>query len=275
MKIAILGPGLVGGSLMLALKRQRGVRVCVWGRRKEVVRKILAKKMAHEASTDIAAIAKDADMVVLCTPIGVMASMVKQLLPYLKSSAIVTDVGSVKSSVEKKIAPLLRGRARWVGSHPMAGSEEAGMDAAKADLFERAVVIVTPTPKTNSQALAEVKNFWRKLGGKVVVLSPQKHDKLIGEVSHLTHATAATLAMSVSRESLPLCGNGFRDTTRVAGGPAAMWAEILTENRIATLKSLDLFLKNADKIRRCLKSGKKEELKKLLARAAQTRNSIQ
>jgi prephenate dehydrogenase len=273
-KIAILGPGLLGGSLMLDLKKRGGVTVATWGRREKTVREIMRKKMAHEASTDLACIITGADMIILCVPIGVMAKLVKQMLPYMKKNALVTDEGSVKAPVEKSLAFLLKGKARWIGSHPMAGSEQAGLSAAKKNLFRDATVVLTPTKATASSTLRDAKHFWKNLGGRVVVLSPEKHDQLAAQISHLPHLAAALLTLSVSKESLSLVGSGFRDTTRIAEGPSAMWREILMMNRKEVLKSLKEFLRLAENTRRQLASGKEKDLERLLEKAGAVRRLI-
>ncbi|MFZ5807530.1 MAG: prephenate dehydrogenase [Verrucomicrobiota bacterium] len=273
-KIAILGPGLLGGSLMLDLRQRRGVTVAAWGRRKKVIREILHKKMAHEASTDLSRIVSGADMIILCVPIGVMPRLVQQMLPYIKKNALVTDVGSVKAPVEKQLARLLEKKARWIGSHPMAGSEQAGLSAARKNLFRDATVVLTPTKATNSSTLRAAKLFWKNLGGRVVVLSPEKHDQLVAQISHLPHLMAALLTLSASKESLSLAGSGFRDTTRIAEGPAAMWREILMMNRKEVFKSLKKFVHLAQKVQRQLSSRKEKDLERFLEQAGAVRRLI-
>lgn len=239
-KLAIIGPGLLGGSIAFAAAaRESGGRIAIWARREEAVQKILERRLATDASTDLAEVVTGADLLVLCVPIGAMPGLVENLQPFLLPSAVVTDVGSVKAAVVRDLEQRLGGR--FVGSHPMAGSEQTGLGAARADLFEAAVSIVTPTAATDSVALEKVERFWRWLGCEVKSLQPEEHDRVIAQVSHLPHLLAAVLVNLVCAEGqkpLQFCGNGFRDATRVASGSAQMWAEIFATNRVAVKESV-------------------------------------
>lgn len=241
-RIAILGPGLLGGSVALALRERHGVEVRLWARRPEAVEEARAARIAHLATDSLAEAVSGADTVLLCVPVGAMESLVRQALPALSPDALVTDVGSVKEPVCRVLAPLLEGKALFVGSHPMAGSEKAGLSAAKADLFQNAVCIVTPEEgRTPLLAQERAVAFWNALGGRVKSLPPQVHDQVCALISHLPHVTAAALVHVVEAacpEAFGFCGAGFRDSTRVAGGLPAMWTEILASNRQAVAAGL-------------------------------------
>jgi len=180
------------------------------------------------------------------------------MLPALKRGAIVTDVGSVKASVVRELESLIqKSGAHFVGSHPMAGSEKTGVNAASADLFVDAVCIVTPTKKSNASAIRKVEQFWKAAGSRVLRLTPELHDMLAGRSSHLPHVIAATLATHVLNPANPrhqtaLCANGFRDTTRIASGSPEMWRDIALANRKNIGKSLDAFIADLKKFRRAL-----------------------
>lgn len=243
--VAILGPGLLGGSIALALRRRPGVRVAMWARRPEAVDELRARECCDLATDRIEEAVADADLVVLATPIGVMPALAERIVPHLAPFAIVTDVGSVKGPVVAALEPIFQGRARFVGSHPMAGSEKTGMSAARADLFAGAACIVTPGGRTDAGAAAAVSDFWKSLGGRVHTLSPAAHDEATAWISHLPHLLAATLIEAVAAHApgaFPIAGPGFRDTTRVAGGHPEMWTEILGANAGAVRKSLDALI---------------------------------
>ncbi len=241
-RLAILGPGLLGGSLALAAAaRIPGIDIRIWARRESALDEIRTRHLARLASTDPAEVVRDADLVILCVPIGAMPDLSEIIAPHLRSRTLVTDVGSVKADIVTRLAAIFEGRARFVGSHPMAGSEQAGLAAARADLFENATCILTPHDEPSRASAGEVAAFYTALGGIPRELSPAAHDEIVGLISHLPHLAAAALVNLVCErhgEALNFCGNGFRDTTRIASGPAAMWSEILRENSPALRRSL-------------------------------------
>ena len=240
--VAILGPGLLGGSIALALREDPQVSVRLWARRTEALEEARALGVADLVTGSVEDAVVGADTVVLCVPVGAMEGVLRQALPKLSPHALVTDVGSVKRSVCEALAPLLADRALFVGSHPMAGSEKAGISAARADLFVNAVCILTPEPgRTDPVAIERAEAFWTRLGCRVRSLAPQKHDEVCALISHLPHLTAAALVHTVAvacPEALGFCGPGFRDSTRIASGLPAMWTEILSSNRGAVAVSL-------------------------------------
>jgi prephenate dehydrogenase len=243
--LAILGPGLLGGSIALTARLHGNYRVAMWARRAEAVVAIDQRGIADRASTDVQSVVADADLVVLCTPIGAMPDLARQIAEAIPAAAIVTDVGSVKAPVCAELAEIFRSRGRFVGSHPMAGSEQTGLDAARDDLFRNAVSIVTPTPDSDVEAVTMVKDFWISLGARVLELAPEEHDEIVALVSHLPHLLAATLInliVSENPRALDFCGPGFRDTTRVASGPPEMWAEILGTNHTAVRRAAEAMI---------------------------------
>jgi prephenate dehydrogenase len=244
-RLAILGPGLLGGSIALSARRSGGFHIGLWARRAEAVAEIEALGIADETSSDLEAIVKGADIVVLCIPIGAMPEIARQIAGMISPEAVVTDVGSVKECVVAELEPIFRERGRFIGSHPMAGSEQAGVRAAKADLFDGAACIVTPGEFSDAGAVEKIRAFWEKLGCRVMELSPKAHDGIVAQISHFPHLLAAALVQTVAEENpraFDFSGPGFRDMTRVAGGPPAMWAEILRSNRDAVRKSAEAMI---------------------------------
>jgi prephenate dehydrogenase len=248
--LAILGPGLLGGSIALAARRL-GWRTALWARRAEAVAEIEAMGIADDASTKVRDIVKGADLVILCTPVGVMPGLAREIVEAISPETVVTDVGSVKASVVAELETIFRAHGRFVGSHPMAGSEQTGIRAAREDLFEGAACIVTPNADSNAAAVAQVRAFWEALGCRILEATPEGHDEIVALVSHLPHLLAATLVQTVLTENagaFDFGGPGFRDTTRVAAGPPAMWAEILGTNRVAVRKSAEALIEKLREI---------------------------
>lgn len=261
-RIAILGPGLLGGSLALALKARAGSQVAIWARREEAVAAVRAQGCADDASTDFVKVVAGADTVVFATPIGVMPELAKKIAPHLAEGALVTDVGSVKAPVCAQLSEIFaNGPGRFVGSHPMAGSEQAGLEAARGDLFDGAICIVTPDEKTAPATVKQATVLWEAVGGQVRILPPGEHDAIVATISHLPHLLAAVLVNAVSDTcpaAFDFCGPGFRDTTRIASGPPQMWTEILGENRAAVGKALDALIEKLCAASKVLSSGSSE-----------------
>lgn len=250
-KVAIIGPGLLGGSIALALRARSKTFVSVWARRAEAIEEVRRTGIADFATTEIRAAVREADLAVLCTPIGVMPMLAREVAEAIPAQALVTDVGSVKAPVVDELSAIFAGRARFIGSHPMAGSEQTGIKAARADLFSDSVCIVTPGQQAHGTTVGEVTAFWELLGCTVRHLSPSEHDEVVALVSHLPHLLAAALISTISathRDAFAFCGPGFRDTTRVASGPPAMWAEILHFNRAAVRKSTEAVIEKLREI---------------------------
>jgi prephenate dehydrogenase len=253
--VAILGPGLIGGSLALALA-ERGLagRLMIYARSPHALDAIRTAGIDAELTGNPSEAVREADVVILCVPIEAMAGLVHEIRDALKPTALVTDVGSVKGSVVRDLEPLLDDRALWIGSHPMAGSEQAGFSAARADLFEDAAVILTPTPHTRPEADRRAEQFWQALGARVFHLSPAEHDDGVAQISHLPHLLVAALAAHVSGEALELAGGGFRDTTRIASGSPELWTEILSANGPAVARHLARLLRHLESLQSALET---------------------
>ena len=277
-KIAIIGPGLLGGSIALALRRKcLDIQIAVWARREEAVDRVRAAGIADTASSDLATVVKDAGLVVFCVPIGVMPGLAEKIAPLLTPGTCVTDVGSVKAPVVETLAPIFKNRASFVGSHPMAGSEQTGLDAASAGLFDDAVCILTPDASSDLKAVEPIGEFWTLLGCRISTLSPVAHDEVIALVSHLPHLLAATIVNLVCSQNpnwLNFCGNGFRDTTRVASGSAEMWSEILQSNRQPLKKSIVAMIEKLREVLELLDSGNGARMNQFLTEAKTERDRM-
>ena len=278
-KVAIIGVGLLGGSLGLALKK-RALAGTVAGfvRRESSVAECEQAGVADVVELDIGKAVADADLVVLCTPIAQMRSLSAQMAPHLKRGTIVTDVGSVKERVVRELEPVIgRAGGYFVGSHPMAGSEKMGVAAARADLFAKAICVVTPSRGSELEQVVQVEEFWSALGGLPMRLSPGLHDELVSRSSHLPHILAAMLADFVlspdhPKEQSQLCANGFRDTTRIASGSPEMWRDICVANRENLGRALGIFTERLQDFRRALDQQDAEAIDQLLTRAKERRD---
>lgn len=278
----MLGPGLIGGSLLRALReRNPGITLSAWARRSESVEELRSfAGLVDEASTDLDEAVAGADLVVLAMPtchMGAVVSGIGRFHPVGGREVVVTDVGSVKGPVVREVAPLVAARGgRFLGSHPMAGSEKKGLRHAEPDLFEGAAVILTPeTPGEPEEK--RLSRFWSDLGGIVTCLPAERHDELVAGISHLPHLAAAALVRSVlswEPGAVSLSGGGFRDTTRVAGGPEEMWADILTDNREAVVRRLAAFIGELEIWRAALVGFDREALRDLLGEARRLRATL-
>ena len=278
-RIAIFGPGLLGGSLALKLRALGTCEVRLWARRPEALQEIRDRDCAHFASNDVAGVARDADLVILCVPVGVMPDLARQIAGVIRPDTIVTDVGSVKASVVAELGPIFASRGRFVGSHPMAGTEHTGLQAAKADLFQGTTCMVTPDAATDHDATKVVSAFWESVGCRVVAIPAQEHDECVALISHLPHVVAGAIVQAVAARNphaFSVVGPGFRDTTRVASGPPVMWVGILRENSTAVLAALDALLAQLSGLREALSDSATgdDALRNFLAAAKQTRDQI-
>lgn len=237
-KVAILGPGLLGGSVALAAQKI-GLEVVLWGRREAIVAQAL--ELGLQATTDLEAAVSEADLIVLAVPVGVMATLAKTMQPFLRQKALVTDVGSVKSLPHAQLEPILAKSGHvFVGSHPMAGSEQTGIAAARGNLLEDAACILTNDGGAPEETVQNLVAFWEALGMRLTVMSARQHDEVVARISHFPHAMAMiTAAVGLAEPAHgQFAGGGFRDTSRVASGAPTMWAEIMMENRVALAETL-------------------------------------
>lgn len=275
LELTIVGVGLLGGSIGLGLKSANlSVRITGLGHRRETLERAVEFGAIDRWTLDPAEAVRTADLVILCTPVSLFESMFRQIARSLRAGAVVTDVGSTKRTVVKLAERILPEHARFVGSHPMAGSEKRGVEYARADLFANATCIITPTAGTDAQAMSRVEQIWKHLGMRLVHLSPEEHDAAVSDISHLPHVLAAALISMQSREAMPLVGKGFLDTTRVASGDAQLWRDILLDNRDNLRASMERLEKEISLLRRLLSPSRAEALTQWLASAARRRDEL-
>ena len=269
-KVCIIGMGLIGGSLGMALKKNHA-DVVVYGvvRQKKNINKILSLRAADQVSDDLKEGVKNSHWVILSTPPASFDAILKKISPHLKPNQIVTDVGSVKKTVMLLYQKYLGKNVPYIGSHPIAGSEQKGIEAASVDLFQYAKCIITPDQNTSDQTLKSSMKFWNGLGSSVIVKSADEHDKIFAYVSHLPHLISFSLLKSLAGkgEYMDLSGEAWKDMTRVAHSPSDLWAEILIDNRGNITEALEKFLSGVEDMKKCFKTGKVEAVKKFVLHA--------
>lgn len=276
-RIAILGLGLMGGSLGLALKARgyRG-RVAGYARRPDLRREALARHAVDTAHAEPRLAAAGADLVVLCVPVRAMPGLLERALPGLAPGAVVTDVGSTKRWLAGELNRRLRAAGvSFVGAHPLAGSEQQGLTAARADLYEQRLCVVTPEGAP-AGAVRRVRQLWRAVGARVRLLPAAEHDAAVARTSHTPHlasAALARLAVAAGMAGARVSGPGLRDMTRLAGGSPEVWRDIVWTNRPAILEALEALSEDLSGLRRILRVGKPEDALRWLrqARAARRR----
>ena len=272
--VAILGVGLIGGSIGLAL-RERGFkgRIIGIGRNRSRLRKALQLGAITESTTNIERGVSQADLIVVCTPVDCIVAQSEKISQYAPSAAVITDVGSTKGTI---VAALTgnTGDVHFVGSHPLAGNEKHGVQHATSDLFVNRTVVITPERKTNVEAKKQVVKFWKDLGATVVSMSTQEHDRSVAMISHMPHAVAAVLAATPTAVQLKLAATGFADTTRIAGADAELWVQIMRDNSVEVLQSLEQFMDNLEQVRCALEQGDYRKLSRYLKRGKQARGSL-
>jgi prephenate dehydrogenase len=278
-KITILGVGLLGGSIGLAVKRRKLAReVAGYVRREASLRDCETAGAVDYATTDLLAAVSHADLVILCTPLAQMRPLAQQFLPALKRGAVVTDVGSVKAEVVREVGSVVQmAGAHFVGSHPMAGGEKMGVLAARADLYANAVCVVTPGQDSNANAVCKLEKFWQALGARTLRMDAAEHDLLVSRSSHLPHVVAAALVNLVLHPAhlqtqAALCATGFRDTTRIASGSPEMWRDIALANRKHLARSLAAFQAELKAFQTALKQSDAPAIEAFFAAAKQRRD---
>lgn len=273
--IAILGTGLMGSSLGLALKK-RGVpvRIHAYARRAETREAALNLGVADAVFADPAEAVRGADIVVLCVPVLTIPELAKACRSGLKPGAILTDVGSTKACLNEMMVEVLAGTGvEFIGSHPICGSEQQGIEAGVADLYEGAMTVVTPPPLANDSSVEKVSNLWKSAGSSVAVMDAKQHDAILAATSHLPHVVAAALVLSSGENGL-FCGNGFRDTTRIAEGSPQVWSDIVCTNAPALKEALRIFFQNLNELTALVEEGDGEKLANWFAAARDKRKEL-
>jgi prephenate dehydrogenase len=273
LKVAILGPGLIGGSLAMSLARTPDrFHVSVWARRNTAAIEAQSILTGCHVVSNLAEALEHCDIAVLCMSPHAIEESAKSIASLLPKAAVVSDAGSVKARIVAAMENVMGDR--FIGAHPMAGSEQHGILAARHDLYSGALCILTPTPLTGARAHDLATQVWRAAGCSLREMSPQDHDAALARVSHLPHATASALVRaSISHDPslAALSGGGFRDSTRIASGPAPMWSEILIDNRDALIGGINDLQNELQVLKVALENNDRGAVEQYLSEAAQLR----
>jgi prephenate dehydrogenase len=280
-RMAIMGVGLIGGSLALALKKAGVVgEVTGCGRGKPNLEKALELGIIDRYTRDPLEAVADADLIFLATPVKTLATVIAQCLPAIKPGAVITDGGSVKAEVVRSIEPLLPDSIHFVPGHPIAGTEQSGAEAAFSSLYHGKRCILTPTPKTDPQALDLVERMWQLAGSTVVKMPMDKHDRILAAISHLPHMVAYSLVNAVGsydhyeENILEYSAGGFRDFTRIASSDPTMWRDIAETNRDALLEMMEQFEVFFAELKADVAAGDGDKLYEFFQRSKQMRDAI-
>lgn len=276
-QVAIVGLGLIGGSLGMALRRAGIARRLIgFSRSERTVRRAIGRRAVHDGDTELCPDwLGESDLVVLAVPPEQVVPMAQRVARLTAHSFILTDVASVKGPIVRALERMLPSRIRFVGSHPMAGSERSGIEAADPDLFRGASCVLTCTAKTSPTALRRVSRMWQRVGGRIVVLDPQRHDRLAAQISHVPHLTAVALTRAADGASFKLAAGGFSDTTRVALGDPEMWGQILRMNRNEVAPALGRLIEVLQDLRKKVGLRASRQLSRELVNARRIRRTVE
>jgi prephenate dehydrogenase len=280
-KLAIIGVGLIGSSLSLALKQIGAVgEVIGYGRNRDNLVKGIELGVLDRFETSVAAAVKDADVVVVAVPMGAMSAVFSELAGKTRNDAVITDVGSSKGAVVNAArATLGDDFVRFVPGHPIAGTEKSGVEAGFASLYQGRRVILTPLPETAPDAIARIDAMWRDCGATIEYLGIEHHDKVLAATSHLPHMLAFALVHHLSNlneheEIFRYAAGGFRDFTRIASSDPVMWRDVCIANSEALIDLIEQFQDELNRVTRAIREGDAEELLRLFSRAKSERDSL-
>ncbi len=274
-QVGVLGIGLLGASVTLAVSRGKtSIKTTAYGHRDITRQRARELSIASEICETLQDCVKNADMVILATPISIFEKIFRELSQIVPQGCIITDVGSTKTDPHRWAGKIFKGRARYVGSHPIAGSEKRGLEYARDDLFFGAKCIMTKDAKTDPKAFETVRAFWQSLGSRVIEMTPREHDKTYAAVSHIPHVTAAALVNATDSKKIFYAGKGFIDTSRVASGPANIWMDILLSNSANIAGGINKVIGELEKMRDAVASKDAAKIEKLLEKARKRRSDL-
>lgn len=280
--IAIIGIGLIGSSITRAVRAKELVRrIVVYDASEQVRARAIELKLQDEVCDTLACAVRQADLTILCVPVGAYEACALELAQVLKPGSIVSDVGSVKGVADKVVAPLLPNNVHFVPAHPVAGTEYSGPDAGFASLFENRWCILTPNPRSNPAAVDLVRRLWSGMGANVEIMAADHHDLVLAITSHVPHliaynivGTAADLEEVTQSEVIKFSAGGFRDFTRIAASDPTMWRDVFLNNKDAVLEMLGRFTEDLTALQRMIRRGDGDGLFDLFTRTRAIRRSI-
>ncbi|MBU1043834.1 MAG: prephenate dehydrogenase [Candidatus Omnitrophica bacterium] len=273
--VVIVGPGLIGGSIGLVLRKQKMAENIIGvARHKATLLKAKKKESIITGVTDLKKAVADADLVVLATPVMTIKGILSSISHLLKKDCIVMDVGSTKAEIVAYAENVLPDNVYFIGTHPMAGSEKAGAEFASDALFDDSICFITKNSKSNRAALTVVTNLWKMLGARTVLIDPKQHDDIVAQISHLPHLVSVALVDSISSGFFKFAASGFKDTTRIAAGDPQIWRDISFSNKEAILNAIANFEKKLALIKKAIKNNQKQILVRQLINVKRKRDSL-
>ena len=273
--VAIIGVGLIGGSIGLAIRRHDLAEEIIGiGRRASSLGKARRLGAVDRTTTDLARGVTNAEMVVVCTPVARIVDLVREAARACPPGGLITDAGSTKVQIVAALDEFKNTNGRFIGSHPLAGDHNTGPEFARAELFDNRAVVITPTRRSRPADVRRLTRFWTRLGARVHSMSATEHDRGLATTSHVPHLVATALAAATPRTYADLVASGWRDTTRVASGDPELWQQIFVSNQPGVLRGLKRFEKEVASLRSALESKDARRLKQLLERAKQTRDAL-
>jgi len=270
-KVAVIGTGLIGGSLALSLKKQKLANTIVGVSKHANSLKLALRRKAIDRAGLSLDIIKGSDLVILATPVSTIINLKNKIRRLIEKDCIVIDVGSTKQKIVTSLEKVFPG---FLGCHPLAGSEKRGISNAKADIFKDSLCIITPTKNTSKDTIKKINKLWVKVGARVVFLSPKEHDRILSFTSHLPHIIAFTLINSIPQGYLRFSSGGLKDATRIASSDPGLWQDIFLSNQENILKAIDLFEKNIKKLKSAIRE-RNSGLNKILNSAKSKRDSLE
>ncbi len=271
-KVVIIGTGLIGGSLGLALKKQRLARKIIGLSRHRKNARLAKKVGAIDSIGESLEVVSDADLVILATPVNAIIEFAGRIAKKIKKNCIVIDVGSTKEHIVSELSVLI---PNFLGCHPLAVSEKKGIVNLQDRIFKGSICIITPTAKTNQRVLNKVKLLWKKLGADIIILSAKKHDQVLAFTSHLPHALAFSLISAIPEKFLHISSGGLKDTTRISGSDGLLWSQVFLSNRKNLLVAVTCFQAKLSALKLALKNKDLKYLTKMLWLAKEKRERLE
>jgi len=281
-KVCIIGCGLIGSSIARAIKKNKlASKVVSSNRSSSTNKKIMKLNIVDEASSDSKKMVKEADLVIIATPLSSYKNVIIKIKNSLKAGVILTDVGSVKKKVISLIEKNIPKKASWISSHPIAGTEESGPESGFSELFKNRWCILTPSNQSKNQDIKILEKFWKKLGCRVDIMDAKKHDYILSITSHIPHLIAYNIVNTTlkikkkkDRNIIKYSAGGLRDFTRIAASNPIMWRDIFIHNEKNTSQMIDEFIKNLNDLKKVIKNNNKETLEKIFKKTKKIRKEI-
>lgn len=278
---AIIGPGLIGGSIGLGLKKNRLVKKVIGvGHRQKSINNAIEIGAIDNGTTVIAKGVSGADLVIIATPVSLIPRKLEQTIPYLKKGALLTDVGSAKDFILQKFKDIITNQGlkkkhhfNFIGGHPIAGSENRGVEHARSDLFTNSICVLTPTRSDSKLCIKNLSYMWKSLGSTVITMTAEKHDAILSRTSHLPQLIAFSMANIIKADQWKFSGGGLKDITRIASSDPNLWVDICNQNQNNIVHAIDLFIKELSLLRNELETNNNAKLLRRFDKARENRNS--